>query len=54
LTFEPAIAPSPLAEPHGTAAIVSISIENFGTPPFSQSYLRNSIKGRAPPRPKFT
>jgi len=53
LTFKPAIAQSPLTEPPATAAIVSISVENFDTPPLSQSYLRNSIKGRAPPRPKF-
>ena len=53
LTLKPAIARSPLADPHGTATIVSISVDNFGTPPLSQSYLRNSIQGRAPPRPKF-
>ena len=53
LKFKPVIASSPLAEPLATVAIVSVSIENFDTTPLSQSYLRNSIKGRAPPRPKF-
>jgi len=47
------IARSPVADPHTTATIVSISVHNFSTPPLSQSCIRNSIQGRAPPRPKF-
>jgi len=53
MTLKPAITRSPLADLHATATIVSIAVDNFGTPPLSQSYLRNAIQGRAPPRPKF-
>jgi hypothetical protein len=53
LQVKPAITPSMLVDPEFVAIVAESAGDNFGTRSFSQSFLRNSTLGRAPPRPKF-
>ena len=48
-----AIARSPLMDLRFVAITLELTLDNFGSESFSQSFLRNSTPGRAPPRPKF-
>ena len=50
---KPAITPSIPADPQFVAIAAEPAVDNFGTRTFSQSFLRSSTLGRAPPRPKF-
>ena len=53
LQIIPAIAESPLTAPEFVAISAEPASGNFSSESFSQSFLRDSTQGRAPPRPKF-